>query len=267
MLIARQQGDTQMHITPMSIIETLPFTIDAGLGTRARLGAIILQTDQTIEHEFATLLRCDGVALYHARMPNEMEVTPETLLQMARDLPAAAALLPRRFAFDAIAYCCTSGATMIGEDRVDSMIRQCHPDAVITDPLRAFMAALEALGIKRIGLLTPYAPEVTTQMQNRLLQAGFRISALASFNQSDDFSVARISSDSILEGILALGRRDDCDAVCVSCTSLRVLPVIARAERLLGKPVLSSNQVSAWHLLRLAQVRDRIDVAGRLFQV
>ena len=50
------------------LIEDLTFKLDTGLGSRARIGMIILQSDQTAEHEFATLLRQDGVALYHARI-------------------------------------------------------------------------------------------------------------------------------------------------------------------------------------------------------
>lgn len=33
-------------------VEILKFEIDHGLGARARLGLIVLQTDQTIEHDF-----------------------------------------------------------------------------------------------------------------------------------------------------------------------------------------------------------------------
>mgnify|MGYP000483538724 CR=1 FL=1 len=124
--------------------EELPFKVDDGLGARARIGAIILQSDQTAEHEFATLLRQDGVALYHARIPNAMDVTPETLRAMERDLPAAAALLPGAFDFDAIGYCCTSGATMIGEGRVDEIIREIHPGAKTTNPLTACKAAVSS---------------------------------------------------------------------------------------------------------------------------
>lgn len=248
------------------LIEDLTFKLDTGLGSRARIGMIILQSDQTAEHEFATLLRQDGVALYHARIPNEMEVTPETLRAMERDLPVAAALLPASFEFDAIGYCCTSGATMIGEDRVDEIIRGIHPGAKTTNPLTACKAALSALGIRRFALVTPYAPSVTAEMQRNLAEAGFETAAVASFNQSDDFTVARISSQSILDAILAVGQRENCEAVFVSCTSLRVLPVIAVAETRLGKPVISSNQATAWHLMRLAGLGDRTEAAGRLFQ-
>lgn len=246
-------------------IEELEFTVDAGLGAQARIGLIILQSDQTAEYEFATLLHQDGVALYHARIPNAMEVTPETLRAMEQDLPVAAALLPSAFGFDAIGYCCTSGATMIGEDRVDRIIRDIHPGAKTTNPLTACKAALAALGVKRFALVTPYAPSVTVEMQQNLAAAGFETRAVASFNQSDDFTVARISPNSILDAVLAVGQREGCEAVFVSCTSLRVLPVIAEAETQLGKPVISSNQATAWHLMRLAGLEDRPEGAGRLF--
>ncbi|WP_347310774.1 maleate cis-trans isomerase family protein [Defluviimonas sp. SAOS-178_SWC] len=247
-------------------IEELVFSVDSGLGSRARIGLIILKSDQTAEHEFAALLRGDGVALYHARIPNAMEVTPETLRAMERDLPVAAGLLPPSFDFDVIGYCCTSGATIIGEDRVDEIIRRIHPGAKTTNPLTACKAALTALGTRRFALVTPYAPSVTVEMQRNLAGAGFQTGAVASFNQSDDFTVARISSRSILDAILAVGQCDTCDAVFVSCTSLRVLPVIAEAEMQLGKPVISSNQATAWHLMRLAGISGGADGAGWLFQ-
>lgn len=67
-----------------AVIETLDFETDAGLGQKARIGLIVLQTDQTIEHEFARLIPGEGTALYHARIPNAMEVPPETLRQTSR---------------------------------------------------------------------------------------------------------------------------------------------------------------------------------------
>ncbi|EBA18038.1 Asp/Glu/Hydantoin racemase family protein [Roseobacter sp. SK209-2-6] len=246
-------------------IQNLNAAQDAGLGARARIGLIVLQSDQTIEHEVASLLRQDGVALYHARIPNEMEVTCDTLRQMEADLPVAAGLLPTSFEFDAIGYCCTSGATMISEGRVDQILRSAHPQAKTSNPITACKAALRALGLKRIALITPYAPDVTVEMRGNLAEAGFEVNAIGTFNQSDDFKVARISSGSILTAIKEVGARTDCECVFVSCTSLRVLSVLAEAEAQLGKPVLSSNQVTAWHLARLAGIRESVTGAGVLF--
>ena len=253
-----------MNVAPD--IQALEFDADKGLGERARIGLIVLQSDQTIEYEFATLLRRDGVAVYAARIPNEMEVTHDTLRKMEADLPLTAALLPAKFDFDVIGYCCTSGATMIGEARVDEILRGVHPRAKTSNPLTACKAALQALELKRLALITPYAPDVTLEMRNNLAEAGFEVNAIGTFNQSDDFKVARISSQSILSAVKEIGQREDCDGVFVSCTSLRALPIIAEAEEFLGKPVLSSNLVTAWHLTRLAGIQDSISGAGMLFQ-
>ncbi len=247
-------------------IKTLDFSTDDGLGVRARMGLIVLQTDQTIEHEFAQILGLEkNVALYAARIPNSMEVSPDTLRQMAIDLPKTAALLPTQFGFDVLGYACTSGATMIGEDRVDSLIREVHPLAKTTNPISASKAALAALGLKRIALVTPYPVDVTLEMQANLQAAGYETTAVATFGQSDDFTVARISADSILQAVKQIGARDDCEGVFVSCTSLRALQIIPQAEATLGKPVISSNQALAWHMMRLSGLKTCPTNTGRLF--
>ncbi len=247
-------------------IETLDFVTDEGLGARARLGLIVLQTDQTIEQEFAKIFGAQaGVALYVARIPNAMDVTPETLRQMALDLTSTAELLPASFGFDVIGYACTSGATMIGELSVGSLVRDAHRDAQNTNPITASKAAFAALGIKRIALVTPYAPDVTLEMQANLRADGIDTIAVATFNQSDDFTVARISPDSIFEAVLKIGAYEDCDGVFVACTSLRAMEIIARAEAELNKPVISSNQALAWHMMRLVGLTSNCSKAGSLF--
>lgn len=248
-----------------SNIEILKFNTDDGLGQRARIGLIVLQTDQTVEHEAANLLTDTDVALYHARIPNDTEVTPSTLKKMEIDLPQTVSLLPTAFNFDAIGYACTSGATLIGEGRVDQIIKKVHPTTKTSNPISACKAALTTLGLRRIALVTPYAPEVTHEMQENLRTAGFEINAVASFNESDDFTVARISSQSILNAVLEIGSRNNCDGVFVSCTSLRAVEVIAEAEKRLNKPVISSNQALAWHLMRLANLPHVPKNAGQLF--
>lgn len=250
----------------INVIESLDFTTDEGLGARARFGLIVLQTDQTIEHEFAQILGPEkDVALYAARIPNAMEVSPDTLRQMAIDLPQTAALLPKQFEFDVVGYACTSGATLIGENRVDSLIRDVHPKVRTSNPISASKAALAALGLKRIALVTPYPVDVTLEMQANLQAAGYETMAVATFGQSDDFTVARISSDSILQAVMQIGARDDCEGVFVSCTSLRALQIIQQAEAALGKPVISSNQALAWHMMRLSGLSIGPTNAGRLF--
>ncbi|MDS9948691.1 MAG: Asp/Glu racemase, partial [Planktomarina sp.] len=68
-----------------------------------------------------------------------------------------------------------------------------------------------------------------------------------------------------LEAAISVGQDPRCEAVFISCTSLRSAKVIAKAEAQLGKPVISSNYALVWHLLRLSGINDEVPEAGTLF--
>ena len=247
-------------------IERLPFNTDAGAGERARIGLLVLESDQTMEWEFRDLTHLPGVSVYHARLENAVTVTPDTLAAMAQQLPVAARLLPDYLGLKAIGYGCTSGATIIGEDRVAEIISAVHPGVPSTNPLTAAKAAFAALGVSRLGLLTPYTPDVTAAMQARFDDAGISVRVVGSFYEESDEVVGRVDPASILQGAISVGSAPDVDGVFISCTSLRAAAVIPEAEAALNKPVTASNHALAWHLLRLAGITDTNPQAGRLFQ-
>ena len=249
----------------MDNAQKFSYSTDSGLGQTAKIGLIVLQTDQTIEDEFRQILTIDGVACYHARIANAMEVTPETLARMQADLPFTSSLLPKAFEFDAIGYACTSGATIIGEEQVAQLILAQHPHAKVSNPLSACKAACAALNLNNIALLTPYTPEVTQALSDILCASGIEIAHTGYFDIEDDFEVGRVDSASIYNAIITLGEYKECEGVFVSCTSLRVANIILKAEKHLGKPVISSNQALAWHLLRLSGVGKKLTQFGCLF--
>ena len=253
-----------MHSPPSKRFD---FTTDAGAGARARIGLLVLESDQTMEQEFRELTNLPGVGIYHARLANETEVTPDTLAKMALELPKAAGLLPSYLGLASLGYGCTSGSTIIGEDRVSAILHKHHPDVPATNPLTAAKAALKRLDVARLALVTPYAPDVTQAMQDSFDAAGIAVTLVGSFYESDDKVVGRIDPASILRATLEIGVSPDCDGVFISCTSLRTAGVIEHAEQTLGKPVTASNHALAWHLLRLAGVRDTQDGFGRLFKL
>lgn len=240
----------------------LDFDTDAGMGAQLRAGLIVLETDETMENELRPLFCAPGVSLNHARIPSAPEVTPETLAQMEADMTPTAAQLPRDM--QVIGYGCTSGATIIGEDRVSDLVRKAQPGAVVTNPISAVMAACRHLGAQRIGLLTPYVPAVTSAMQALLDRSGFEVSALASFEQSSEETVARITESATLAGIKTLGAQD-CDIIFASCTNLRTFSIIEEAEAATGKPVISSNLALGWHMLTAAGDTPAGTGPGRLF--
>jgi maleate isomerase len=248
-------------------LENLPFDADAGIGAEAALGLLVLETDQTIEDEFRFLLPETGVALYGARLHNDARITPETLAEMEKLIVPTTNLLPAAVVLGSIGFACTSGALVIGEAQVAKRIGEARAGANVTDPVTAARAALAALGAKRIALLTPYVRRINERLRDALEARGMKIPVMGSFNQEDDNMVARISPASLAEAIVRLGSSDACDAVFVSCTSLRVARIVEKVEARIGKPVTSSNHALAWHMLRLAGYAKPLPRRGKLFLV
>ena len=245
--------------------ERIAFKTDGGIGTRANLGLLVLRTDQTIEDEFRFALPPGGVALYEARLYNDAEISPEKLARMWDEVPGTVGLLPA-VTFAAVGFACTSGALVIGEDRIAERAREALPGVQVTDPVTAARAALSALGVSRIALLTPYLAAINHSLRASLMARGMDIPVMGSFNEPDDNTVARISAESIEQAILDIGSSPECDAVFVACTSLRVARIVERVEQKLGRPVTSSNHALAWHMLRLGGVTEELPGKGELFR-
>jgi maleate isomerase len=240
----------------------LPYDTDDGAGARARLGLIVLSTDETLEVEARDVLHHPGLALYHARIPAHALVTPETLQLMEAQMPDTAGRLPA--GLDAIGYACTSGATVIGPDRVRELVQSRHPGTPVTDPISAVIAGLHALGARRIAMVTPYVAEVTAPMRAHLEMAGIETVTERSFMQKEDWTVARITEASTLAALREAGK-DDVDAIFASCTNLRSFGVLDQAEKDTGLPVVTSNQALLWQMLNLAGVAAPGCGPGRLF--
>jgi maleate isomerase len=243
----------------------------------ARFGVVLLQTDEIVETEFPRLLGqsiqpmdgpanlgSGGIRVHYSRVPSGREVTTESLTAMAAALPVAVDLLPPAVLFDVIAYACTSGATIIGEAQVAEAVRSVRPGVAVSNPLTAAKAALRSLGARRIGFLTPYVAEVSSAMRDNLTASGCDIVSFGSFEVADDGVVASMTPQCILQAAVEVGG-GDCDAVFIACTNLRAAGIIERAEAALGKPVISSNQALAWHMLRLAGIDAPRPGCGRLF--
>ncbi len=229
-----------------------PYDLTTALGHRATLGLVVLQPDETIESDFRRLLPREGVALYVTRVPSGKEATLDSLGAMEHDLPAAVELLPRALRFDAIGYGCTSGTSIIGPGRVAELVGGAAQTTAVTEPLSALIAACRSLGLSRLAFLSPYVEEVSSTLRAALQAQGIETPVFGSFNEAEEAKVARMAAGSIREAALQLGQAAEAEAVFLSCTNLRTLDVIDDIEAQLGKPVLSSNQVLAWHICRLA---------------
>ena len=62
-----------MSVQSSDQVQRVAFTTDAGVGPRALLGLIVLETDRTVEAEIRSL-RLDGVAHHVSRIPMDLSL-------------------------------------------------------------------------------------------------------------------------------------------------------------------------------------------------
>lgn len=249
----------------MRMLQPLQFDTRRIVGARARIGLIVLASDYTIEHEFRSLLvKLDGVDFFVARILNDDRITPGSLASMGQRIGQTTELLLPGASLDVIGYGCTSATAVLGEAVVFDAIRAVKPEALCTTPLSAAFAAFEKLQARKVGLLTPYRQDVNEVLARQIQGRGFDVPVFGSFNEPHDSVVAEITVDSVSRAVQQLRDSASLDMVFVSCTSIRILSALAAIEALAGVPVCSSNQVLAWHCLRLAGIDDRIDGHGCL---
>ena len=195
----------------------------------------------------------DDVTLHLTRTPYaplaatlEMAVhvsDPELIARATTDVLPVAPL--------AVAYACTSGSFvggLTGEAAlVDAMVAAGAPNAVTTSG--ALLLALRHLGINRVATVTPYTDDLTAGLTAFLAEAGVEVVATAGLGL-----IAHIWTVPY-EATVELVRSIDttaADAVFISCTNLPTYDVIAGLEAMIGKPVLTANQVTMWSALSVA---------------
>ena len=189
-----------------------------------RIGLVVLATDHTTERDFGRMLPRDEVQAYIARLEYANPTTSENLRGMQARLAGAAALILPGEPLDVLHFGCTSAVAEIGDEAVEAALQAGKPGTPIVTPLSAARAAFGTLGVKRIGLLTPYTVEVTASMVAYFVGHGFDVRGVTCFGLADDRVIARVRPEAIVaaaaEAITA-----DAEALFVSCTALRAAEV------------------------------------------
>jgi maleate isomerase len=231
--------------------------------SRWRIGFLALSTDFTAEWDFARLNPSQDLAIYVNRVPFANPTTRENLLAMQPRLMAAAEMILPDAELDACGYGCTSASAVIGDEAVRNSVQAAKPGVPVVTPTSGAMAAFEALGAKKISLLTPYIAPVSDDLAAYFQSLGLEILNAACFGVADDRQIAHIQPAAIVEAAHQVCD-PKADALFLSCTALRAVDVIAELEQRLGIPVVTSNQALFWKMMRAAGCDLPVAGYGRL---
>ena len=127
----------------------------------------------------------------------------------------------------------------------------------------AARAALEAVGAKRLGVVTPYWPVADERVRDYFGECGFEIVALKGLKANSPVNIAAQSEETLRQAMIQVNR-PEVDTIIQVGTNLGMAKLAAEAERWLGKPVLAINTALYWHALRQNGINDKIPGWGSL---
>ena len=135
----------------------------------------------------------------------------------------------------------------------------------------AVVRACEALGVRRLGVITVYSDEINQRLRAFFEPQGVAISRMESFTAASmvdgatSLDLAAIDPLLLVEAGAGLDG-PDIDAVFIPCTAVRTLEAIEPLEELIGKPVITAIHATMWAVQRLAGVTADVPGGGRLFE-
>jgi maleate isomerase len=231
-------------------------------GSRLRAGVLIPSGNSVAEPELRAMLP-PHVSMLVTRLELRGSSRPE-LMRMLDQLEAASRLLADANV-EVIVFHCTAVSTfapdMAGEIRTrieNATGKKCFTTA------DAVLGALSKLGARRVSLLTPYIDEVHRREVEYLEASGFQVDGGANLGIDTNAQMSELEPQAILEWAQRnIG--DGSDVCFLSCTAIKSAPIIAALEGACGKPVITSNQCMAWHLLRSSGIAGPVAGFGILF--
>ncbi len=232
-------------------------------GTR-RLGLLVPSGNSVAETELRAMLP-DDVTMLATRLALRGSSEAE-LMAMLTDLDNAASLLGHAEP-DVIAFHCTAVSTfaphLAGEITARITAATGRPAIATAD---AILAAFRMLGTRRVLLVTPYIRPVHQREIAYLTANGLTVVAGSCLGVDTNAEMARITPEAIAAQVHDVAAGVVADACFISCTAIRSAGLIADLEASLRMPVITSNQVLAWHALRVLGVKTQVNGFGRLFQ-
>lgn len=230
-------------------------------GWRARLGMLLPSGNVAAESQFNAMLPA-GVSLHTTRLKLTGSSDAE-LLAMADRVEDGAGLLADA-CVDLILFHCTAVTTWDAE--MDRALPQRITTATglpATSTARALLAAFKALDVRRIVMVSPYIEAINARESAFLEDRQISVLKAVGLNISQAKDMISVEPGEWYRLVRA-NIREEADAYFISCTAVRSLEVIADLERDIGRPVVTSNQVAAWHALRTMGVKDSLTGYGRL---
>ncbi len=250
------------------------------LSHRTKLGLLVPATNTSAEAELWRIIADNRDALDGVGIHTTPVVTPRPVLRTEEDLNEY------RRQFVAGLGAAIDHALLAEPDRLvmgmslEHVLYGLEPIRAVAEEARrrsrtpwatwhdAAPRALNAVGAKRIGLLTPF-DEIGNRNASRMFEElGFEVVSTVGFACANALDIAHVPNAAKERAIMELlaTPANRLDAIVQCGTNMSLVPVTEKLEPVVGIPILGINAVTFWHALRDNGIHAQLARAGRLLR-
>lgn len=236
----------------------------AAQGQGRRIGLLVPSSNTTVEPEFYRALP-PHITVHVARL-HLTQITPESILGMVADLEAQSRGLASANV-DVIVLGATAPSFLkgLGYDREIAQRIEKSSGKRATTTSTALIEAIHHLRLGRVVLGSAYDAKVNGIARAFLEANGTTVLDAQGLGLVDNLEVGRLEATTAYE-LAQRVDRPEADGIVLACTNWRTMDVIERLEQELGKPVISTTQVTLWAALRMLGETVGIPGYGRLLR-
>jgi maleate isomerase len=152
-----------------------------------------------------------------------------------------------------------------GAAQFEALMKDLSGGLDITTGAQAVNAALEKLGAKRIGIITPYQLVGDQQVEAYMSECGYEVMAIHGLKCPTAKAIADVSPETLKEAFRKVDG-PEVQALVQAGTNLFCAQVAAQMEEELGKPVIAINTATVWHAYRSHGIHDQMPGFGCLLE-
>ena len=226
-------------------------------------GALIPSTNTTVEIEYNRLLP-ETLQVHTARLGKGGD-TP-FLPSLDADLEYQSTLLGGS---KVEAVCLTQTSASLFDDDYDANANRLMAAGTRAPSLTSAEAvgrAVQALGARRIALVSPYSQTVIERAKRYYeLRHDLDVVAMEGFGATDSYAIGALSADNATDAFTRIDS-PDIEALVVLGGNFPTMKFVAGWEDQFRKPVITTNQAALWGVLSLMNVEERPTGLGRLLE-